>query len=240
MDEPILTDDIKNMLIDSWHDKKYSHLRTFSLLPDFSTNVEIYDNSSKTISNINNDPQFNVKDVVTHVSHQTYNDPNDFIRLRFTSSQFTMDDVPVDFYSRFGTMVHETGDIFNFAERTDYVMQNFRMNDFEFAKQNDQKQYDIKMREWKIRHNKVNQDRNHPDHPGPPPKYTDPSELTIYDKIMSKSNSTYHLQADDGRILPIKKGNIQWNDSVKFFVIIWICSFNQTHYLPSSITGKNG
>ena len=83
-----------------------------------------------------------------------------------------------------------------------------------------------------IRHNQANGNYNHVNHPGNAPTYTDPSELTFYDKMMDKSSSTYHIQADDGRLLPIKKGNIQWNDTVKF------CNYIDVFFQPNAIFTK--
>ena len=49
---------------------------------------------------------------------------------------------------------------------------------------------------------------------------------------MDKSSSTYHLQADDGRLLPIKKGNIQWDDTVKF------CNYIDVFFQPNAVFTK--
>ena len=78
---------MEDQLLKSWHDFNYSHLRTFQHEnPSFSTKTELYDNSAQTTTEYDADPQFNLKDMVIHVAQHTKNDPNDFIRLRFSSA----------------------------------------------------------------------------------------------------------------------------------------------------------
>ena len=205
------------LLYESWHDKDYSHLRTYQWWgPAFSNRGMITDHSSNTKSTRDSDPQFNIKDMVTHIASTTYNNPNDHIRLRFSSSSIDLDKGQVDFILKFTTFIRETKGVFSFIQERDYVTLNYRINDFDFAQKNDENIFKSQMREWNMMNDRVGQNFQHPDHPGPPPTFKDPSALSFEDKIMDTSNSTYHIQDSNGNSKPIRKGIIQWNENVQF------------------------
>ena len=54
-----------------------------------------------------------------------------------------------------------------------------------------------------------------PDHPGPPPVFKNPSELSLLEKVVDTSNSTYHIQTADGESKPIRRGIIRWNENIQ-------------------------
>ena len=212
-----LTKELEGQLLQSWHDFEYSHLRTFQYAnPQFSTKTELYDNSAQTVTLFDADPQFNLKDMVIHVAQETRNDPRDYIRLRFSSPSIVKKDGNVDFLLRLGAFVKETGGIWEFVHKKDIVQTNYRKNDFDYAMENDQKQYDAQVREWEVLHNKVGRNFNRPDHPGPQPVFKNPNELSLCEKIIDTSNSTYNIQTSDGTSRRIKRGIIHWNENVQF------------------------
>ena len=212
-----LTKEMEGKLLQSWHDFDYSHLRTFQYEnPCFSTKTELYDNSAQTTTEMDSDPQFNLKDMVIHVAQHAKNDPNDFIRLRFSSSSIEKKNGNVDFMLKLGAFIKETGGIWEFVHKIDIVQINYRKNDFDYAMENDQRQYDADIREWEILHKKVGKNWNRPDHPGPQPTFKNPNELSLCDKIIDRSNSTYHISTDDGESKPIRRGIIQWDSNVQF------------------------
>ena len=165
-----LTKEMEGKLLQSWHDFDYSHLRTFQYEnPCFSTKTELYDNSAQTTTEMDADPQFNLKDMVIHAAQHARNDPNDFIRLRFSSSSIEKKNGNVDFMLKLGAFIKETGGIWEFVHKIDIVQINYRKNDFDYAMENDQRQYDADIREWERLHKKVGKNWNRPDHPGPQP-----------------------------------------------------------------------
>ena len=219
------------LLYESWHDKIYSHLRTYQWWgPAFSNRGMITDHSSNTKSTRDSDPQFNVKDMVTHIASTTYNNPNDHIRLRFSSSSIDIEKGQVDFILKFTTFIRETKGVFSFIQERDYVTLNYRINDFDFAQRNDENIYKSQMREWNMLNDRVGQNFQHPNHPGPPPVFKDPSILSFEDKVMDTSNSTYHIQDSKGDSKPIRKGIIQWNENVQFNNYVDIFFQHDAHF----------
>ena len=212
-----LSKSTEKALLESWLDKAYSHLRTFQYDgPTFSNNTEIFDNSAKTTTTLGSDPQFPLKDMVIHVAQRTRINPNDYIRIRFSSPSIVRKKGNMDYIIRLGTVMHESRGIFDFFGDTDFVTLSYRINDFDYAQMNDEKRYETQLRDWTIQHNKVGKQMNRPDHPGPPPVLKNSSELALYEKIIDKSNSTYHITTSDGSIKPIRNGIVRWNQEVQY------------------------
>ena len=212
-----VTSEIENALLESWHDDEYSHIQTFQYEgPRFSKRKHVYDNSARTTTNVDSDIQFRLKDAVTHVAKHTRHDPNEHIRMRFSSPSIDKEKGNMNIKIKFAEFINSTGGLFKIIQDGDYVSMIFKINDFDFAKSNDSSIYAAKLREWNIKHNKVGGNFNHPRHPGVAPTYTDPNDLSFSDKCTSMSNSTYHVQASDGENKPIRKGIIQWNQNVQF------------------------
>ena len=110
-------------MLDSWNDRLYSHLRTFrNYSPLFSNKDKLYDHSTRKMV-FKNDELFTVKDVVVHVSKRNYNNPNNYIRLRFNADNITESNGTFDFFYKLTIMKNEIGGIWKKIKRSDFVAQ---------------------------------------------------------------------------------------------------------------------
>ena len=104
------------------------------------------------------------------MAKRTYNDPNDYIRLRFSGQTISKTDDSVKFRQKFGIFKYQTGGIYSFVTQKDFVSQRFRLDDFTYAQQNDQRLFDRELKQWNIKHNQAGRNYDHPRHPGMPPQ----------------------------------------------------------------------
>ena len=153
--------------------------------------------------------------MVIHVAKRTKINPNDHIRLRFGSKSFDKKNGNVNFRLKMATMIKETGGIFSMMEDQDFVEINHRINDFDYAMENDERQFDAILRDWNDQHLKAGGNFNRPDHPGPAPVFKNPSELSTLEKVIDNSNSTYQIQTLNGDLKPIRRGIVRWNENIQ-------------------------
>ena len=212
-----VTDEVEKALIESWHDDEYSHLQTFQYEgPRISKRKRVYDNSAKTTTHVDSDIQFRLKNSVTHISKRTLHDPNDHIRMRFSSPSIDKEKGNMNIVIKLADFIKGTGGLYETIEEGDYVSMMFKINDFDFAKQNDMNIHQAKLRECDVKHKNVGKSFNNPYHPGNAPVYTNPNELSFSEKCTSNSNRTYHVQTSNGDSKPIRCGVVQWNQDVQF------------------------
>ena len=205
-------------MLDSWNDKKYSHLRTFKdYAPMFSNKDRLYDHSTRSMV-FDDDEIFVCKDAVTHLGKRTYNVPSDFIRLRFNADNIKEDNGVFDFFYKLTIMKFQIGGIWKDIQKKDFVKQSYKLSDIEYSTQNRIAKYAKAKADWEMRHNRVFGNYNAPGHPGTMPELTPISEMNDNDKVNHRTGSIFHInveKADCGATFkPIKNGIIFWNENI--------------------------
>ena len=205
-------------MLDSWNDRKYSHLRTFRhFKPMFSKRDKLYDHSTKTMV-FNDDEIFVTKDIITHTSKRSYNAPADYIRFRFSCDTIKEENGLFDFFYKFTVMRKEIRGIWDDIEKKDFAAQIYRLNDNDFSEKNKMEKYEKMKESWLMEHNRVRGNYNHPDHPGVMPEFVPISEMNENDKLNDRTGSIYNINVSKANCgcdyKPIKNGTIYWNEQI--------------------------
>ena len=207
---------LESLLINSWSDKKYSHLRTFqSYPPCFSDRESLYDHASQKSTLFENDDQFVLKDIVTHVARRTFHNPNDYYIIRLSSKSIDDNNGKHDQFFKFKHCAEEIKGIFELVDKKDFITQRFRLSDSDFTEINATARFNAKHKKWAFEHKKYQHNYNHPNHPGLEPEWIPPCSRSILKQKEDRDGNIYKVVINEkNEQRPMKNGNVFFDDRV--------------------------
>ena len=205
-----------SLLINSWSDKTYSHLRAFQWYPPrFSDRESIYDHASQKSTLMENDDQFVTKDIITHVARRSFHNPNDYYIIRLSSNSIDDTNGKHDQFFKFKHCAEEIQGIYDFVDKKDFITQQYRLSDSDFTEMNATTRYNAQHSKWAFEHKKYQHNYNHPKHPGMEPQWVPPCSRSILKQREDRDGNIFSVSINDRHELrPMKNGNVFFDERV--------------------------